>query len=259
MTTTPHLRVDRLELRNFRCFAECTIALHPHLTVLVAENGRGKTAVLDAIGIALGLFVDTIAGTRQLHGFDRTDVRLVPGENGAMSPALPTEFVADGYITGQAMHWSRALRSYGHRARTTTKETENLRQAAQQLRESVEGDAAEGDEDPPILPLVAFYGTGRLWSEQRLTEGKRTNIIATNERLSGYIDCLSSSSSFKGVVAWYEKKMHETRDPRFSTELSTNLRLLGAVKEANGWCSSQPGGVNWTGTSSRSVFGRRAS
>ena len=43
---------------------------------------------------------------------------------------------------------------------------------------------------------------------------------------SGYIDCLSSSSSFKGVVAWYENKMNETRDPRFSTELSTNLRLL---------------------------------
>ena len=39
MNTPPTLRVDRLGLRNFRCFAECTIALHPHLTVLVAENG----------------------------------------------------------------------------------------------------------------------------------------------------------------------------------------------------------------------------
>ena len=106
MTTPPTLRVDRLGLRNFRCFAECTIELHPQLTVLVAENGRGKTAVLDAIGIALGLFVDTIAGTRQLHGFDRTDVRLVQGENSAMDPALPAEFVADGYVAGQAMHCS---------------------------------------------------------------------------------------------------------------------------------------------------------
>ena len=200
MTPPPTLRVDRLGLRNFRCFAECTIALHQQLTVLVAENGRGKTAVLDAIGIALGLFVDTIAGTRQLHGFDRTDVRLVQGENGAMSPALPTEFVADGYVAGQALHWRRALKGYSLRARTTTKEAENLRQAAQQLRESVEGDAAEGGEGPPILPLVAFYGTGRLWSEHRLTQEKRT-YAAANERLSGYTDCLSSSSSFKGVVA----------------------------------------------------------
>src|SRR5438132_7105297 len=109
MTTPPTLRVDRLGLRNFRCFAECSIELHPNLTVLVAENGRGKTAVLDALGIALELFVDTITVTRQLHGFDRTDVRLVPGENGIMSPALPTEFVADGYVAGQALHWRRTL------------------------------------------------------------------------------------------------------------------------------------------------------
>jgi len=243
MTTTPNLRVDRLGLRNFRCFAECTIALHPQLTVLVAENGRGKTAVLDAIGIALGLFVDTIAGTRQLHGFDRTDVRLVQGENGAMGPALPTEFVADGYVAGQAIHWSRALKGYSRRARTTTKKAESLRQAAQQFRESIEGDAADWANNPPILPLIAFYGTGRLWNEHRLTEGKRTYVMAPNGWRSGYTDCLSSSSSFKGVVAWYENKMNETRDPRFSTELSTNLRLLGAVKEATqvvleptGWC-----------------------
>ena len=37
MTTIPNLRVDCLDLRNFRCFAECTIALQPQLTVLVAE------------------------------------------------------------------------------------------------------------------------------------------------------------------------------------------------------------------------------
>ena len=243
MTTPPKLRVDRLELRNFRCFAECTIALHPHLTVLVAENGRGKTAVLDAIGIALGLFVDTIAGTRQLHGFDRTDVRLVQGENGAMSPALPTEFVADGYVAGQALHWRRALMGYSLRARTTTRDADNLRHAAHQLRESVEGDAADRANNPSILPLVAFYGTGRLWSEYRLTEGKRTYVGTANERLSGYTDCLSPSSSFKGMVDWYEKKMYEIGAAQFSTELPANLRLIEAVREAvrvglepTGWC-----------------------
>ncbi len=244
MSTTPTLRVDRLELRNFRCFAECTIVLHPQLTVLVAENGRGKTAVLDALSIALGLFVDTIAGTRQLHGFDRTDVRLVPGENGAMSPALPTAFVADGYVAGEALHWRRVLMGYGLRARTTTREADSLRHAAQRLRESVGGEAVDRADHLPLLPLVAFYGTGRLWSEHRLTEGKRTYVVAANERLSGYTDCLSSSSSFKGVIAWYENKMNETRDPRFATELATNLRLLGAVQEATrvvleptGWCA----------------------
>jgi predicted ATP-binding protein involved in virulence len=242
MSTDPLLRVDRLDLRNFRCFAECAIGLHSQLTVLVAENGRGKTAVLDAIGIALGLFVDTIAGTRQFHGFDRTDVRLVQ-EDGAMRPALPTEFSVNGYVDGQAIRWSRALRGYGLRARTTNKESATLRDAAQNLRLRGTSGVTDSDPSPSILPLVAFYGTGRLWSEHRLTEGKRKYVVASDGRMSGYTDCLSSSSSFKGMIAWYENKMNETRDPRFKSELPRNLPLLRAVQEATrvvlaptGWC-----------------------
>jgi predicted ATP-binding protein involved in virulence len=243
MNPTAPLRIDRLDLRNFRCFAESAIELHPQLTVLVAENGLGKTAILDAIGIALGLFVDTIAGTRQFHGFHRSDVRLIQ-ESGSMRPALPTEFMASGHVAGRTIHWRRALNGYGLRARTTNKGAENLREAAQQLRQSVEGETAGNSESQPlILPLVAFYGTGRLWSEHRLTEAKRTNVVAARGRMSGYTDCLSSSSSFKGMVAWYESKMNEARDPRFSTELSKNLPLLTAVQRATrvvldptGWC-----------------------
>jgi predicted ATP-binding protein involved in virulence len=243
MTANTLLRVDRLRLRNFRSFAECTIELHQQLTVLVAENGRGKTAVLDALGIALGPFVDTVAGTGQVRGFDSADVRLVRGEKGTMEPALPTEFAADGYVAGQAIHWSRALRSSGLRARTTNKEAASLRQAAKQLQASEEGSPTEKDVRLPNLPFVAFYGTGRLWSEHYLTEGKRRYLMDTYGRMSGYTDCLSSSSSFKGMVAWYENKSNETRDPRYKDELPLNLPLLAAVKEATrvalaptGWC-----------------------
>ncbi|HWY62877.1 MAG TPA: AAA family ATPase [Rhizomicrobium sp.] len=243
MTLGTHLRIDHLHLQNFRCFGDCIIELHPQLTVLVAENGRGKTAILDAIGIALATFVDTVAHTRQSHGFDRTDVRLVLGEGGAMDSKLPTEFVADGYVAGQPIHWRRALNGYGLKARTTNKEAEGFRQAAQKLGASAESYVPQENAIPPILPLVAFYGTGRLWSEHRLTEGKRTNVVAATGRMSGYTDCLSSSSSFKGMVAWYENKWNETHDPRFSTELSKTLPLLTAVQKATrvvleptGWC-----------------------
>jgi predicted ATP-binding protein involved in virulence len=241
MTPPPTLRLNRLFLRNFRCFAECSIELHPHLTVLVAENGRGKTAVLDAIGIALGLFVDTVSGTRQHANCERTDVRLVHGEHGVMDPVLPTEFVADGDIVGQPIHWSRALKGYDSRLRITTREAKELRQAAQQLRDRVVDYLAKGGEDPPILPLVAFYGVGRLRSEYQPTGGKRLRDMMGSGRMSGYSGCLASTSSVKDVVNWYETKMNEAGDPRFSTEHPE--RLLAAVEKAmqvvlkpTGWC-----------------------
>ena len=94
------LHLDQLTLRNFRCFEACEVHLDRRLTVLIAENGRGKTAILDAIGIALGLFVDTISGIRQYPGFERTDVRQARGKDGLMGPALPTELVAKATVDG---------------------------------------------------------------------------------------------------------------------------------------------------------------
>ena len=38
----------RLTLKNFRCFAATTIPLHPRVTVLIGENGSGKTTVAEA-------------------------------------------------------------------------------------------------------------------------------------------------------------------------------------------------------------------
>lgn len=231
MTSTKLLQLDRLALRNYRCFANCTIDLHEELTVFVAENGRGKTAILDAIGIALGMFVDAVAGTRH-QGFDRTDVRLVKADTGAMAPGLPTEFAADGYVDGQPLHWSRALRKYTLRARSSTKDAKSLVLAAQSLSQRLTVSDGQNAGAASTLPLVAFYGTGRLWSEHRLTEGKKRYARDASGRISGYTDCLSSSSSFKGVVAWYENKMSEIGDPKFARELSKNVPLVTAVQEA---------------------------
>jgi predicted ATP-binding protein involved in virulence len=226
-----HLRVDRLSLRNFRCFAECAIDLHPELTVLVAENGRGKTAILDAIRIALIFFVDTITDTRPVHGFKRTDIRLVPGDNGMMVPVLPTAFMVQGYAAGQAMRWNRALNGDRPRSRTTTNGAGELRRAAQEFREGNAQAPATG-RNLSTLPLVAFYGTDRLWSEHWISKEKRRAAEATRGRLEGYTDCLSPAASFKSLVSWYESKANEIRDPRFSVENTKNLRLLAAVKEA---------------------------
>jgi len=46
------MKLHSLQLTNFRCFESLTIEFDPQLTVLVANNGMGKTAVLDSIAVA---------------------------------------------------------------------------------------------------------------------------------------------------------------------------------------------------------------
>jgi predicted ATP-binding protein involved in virulence len=215
------LRLDKLSLTNFRSFSKCEIALHPGLTVLVAENGSGKTAVLDAAGVALSVFVNALYPPEKVRRIERGDVRLIPGQERRMSPCLPTEYEAQGTVQSKVVKWKSTVRTYGEKVRPSTQHLVLLKAAAQPFLS-----------DTSILPLVAFYGTGRLWSEQRQTEYRRSSVTNVGERVAGYADCLSSSSSFKGISTWFEHRARQTASPAYKESLPANLAMIAGVKQA---------------------------
>ena len=51
------MKVEKITLKNFRCYQDLAINIHDKLTVLVAVNGEGKTSILDALRIALWPFI----------------------------------------------------------------------------------------------------------------------------------------------------------------------------------------------------------
>ena len=70
------MQIERLRLKNFRCYDELDIAFEPKLTVIVGENGKGKTAIFDALAIALEPYLRSFdASGRQITP---QDVRRVP-------------------------------------------------------------------------------------------------------------------------------------------------------------------------------------
>ena len=48
------MKLEKINIENFRCFDKFTLDLHPELTVLIAPNGVGKTALLDAARASVG-------------------------------------------------------------------------------------------------------------------------------------------------------------------------------------------------------------
>jgi predicted ATP-binding protein involved in virulence len=78
-----------LHLRDFRCFADFVMDFHENLTVLVAPNGQGKTAILEAISIVLGTF-----DLGKAKHIERTDARYSNRTRLQVEQRYPVSMVA---------------------------------------------------------------------------------------------------------------------------------------------------------------------
>ena len=188
------LKINKLYLDNYRCFKDFTIDFHDQLTVLVATNGKGKTAILDAIAVAFGTFVNS-TGLARGSVFNRSDVQKIKAretKTNEMEEVYPLVLEANGVINNEVTHWSREL--HKPKGATTTKDTKSLIQYGQDIRNKVVHKVDE------IIPLISYYGTGRLWGLKKITLNKKQHETS---RLSGYIDCLDPLSSYKSFESWY--------------------------------------------------------
>ena len=55
-----------LEMENFRVFEHLSLELDDQLTLLIGKNGSGKTAILEALAVALWEPVRELAGDLSL-------------------------------------------------------------------------------------------------------------------------------------------------------------------------------------------------
>lgn len=87
------MKLKNLHLKNFRCYSDLQIDFDKKITVLVGLNGRGKSAILDGIELALS------ALDEEPLGISSRDVRMEPlRENKkivGMEQRLPVELEAN--------------------------------------------------------------------------------------------------------------------------------------------------------------------
>jgi predicted ATP-binding protein involved in virulence len=238
--------MEHLHVRNYRRFEDLKIDFSAELMVLVGSNGGGKTAVLDAIAIALRYFVDRMR-SKTSHGFERTDVRLVTTPTGAMVPSPPTSLNARALIDGKSTQWHHELASM--EGRTTYADASELAQRARGLREQLVDYANRKCPEAPVLPVIAYYGTGRLWSAHKVTAGKKKAAKNLAVQTEAYLDCLSPTSSYGHFVVWFESVVREAQNEA-QTGITSPHRpalLLEAIRGAtdavlhpSGWA-----GLDW--------------
>jgi predicted ATP-binding protein involved in virulence len=199
------VKLTKLRLQNYRCFDALEIEFHEKLTVLIAPNGGGKTTLLDAARVALWPFVkgfDLGSQTGKAATIQIDDVRLALLNEGNMEPQTPCVIEAwgDWSVNERNKHWLQQRSSLKKGTNTTGDvAVKAMTSHGKALESQVRSD------QQVTLPLVSYLGTSRLWFEGRFTSTAAETTLDKSEysRTSGYLNCLSYSSSFKAFTAWY--------------------------------------------------------
>ena len=131
------MKLERVEIENYRAIEKLDLTLDPDLTVLHGDNAHGKTSVLSAIATGLGS-IPTLLPDVSGIGFRKAD------SHGAQQMRV-------GLTAVGGLAWSR-------RARGPRRQSH-----LQGLREAVDAivKADQENTEPVDLPILAFYDTDR--------------------------------------------------------------------------------------------------
>ncbi len=210
------MTIKNIILKNYRCFADMEVNFHEKLTVIVGDNGSGKTSVLEGIAVSLGTMFVGLDG-RAGVSINKKDARLKAyqmGESQDIQPQYPVEIIAAGSIDGQMVTWMRSLN--GENGSTTIKDARDMTDIAKDYQKRLrDGDGSL------VLPMIAYYGTGRLWDYHR---EKKTDTFKDNTKTNGYIDSLDGTANIKLMMSWFKKKTMQTMQMR-SDELGESIEL----------------------------------
>lgn len=209
---TVGIRIDHLRVRNFRGFSEREFSFQPQFNVLIGDNATGKTAVLEALAVAAGGWLLGIegTGTRTIRDQDIRRVGMRHGDETTFERQIPVEVAATGRVAELKLEWSHRVNSLsGGMAHAGL---EAIRAQA------TYSDRAVRQGIPLVLPLVAYYGSGRLWLAAEASVGDTQNLEQNElSRLEGYRGSLDDRISPKELTRWLRRQaeiaFQESRDP----------------------------------------------
>jgi predicted ATP-binding protein involved in virulence len=198
------MRIERLELHNFRFFADEQFSFPAPFTVLIGENGRGKSAVLHGLRIAAGAWLLGFREAERLH-IEQEDIRRVETDTRYV-PQFPAVVRAVGQVEGQAVTWARQRNDFkGGLGRTGWAEAKPLIDLARRCDELTNDTVQEID-----LPVVVYFSTARLWVGAKKAVALKTKGSKIQD---GYAQALTpdhkrSGPASRTVALGWIKKMY---------------------------------------------------
>ena len=183
------LKIEKLELIDFRCFHNLKLSFESDLTVIIGGNGKGKTSIAYAIAKTLSwinanILKDDGSGQRISHEKD------INNDSKSLFSDVFTEF---SFGKDLPRICARLSRSKFGTAKKRDSEVKELKDLASFWR-------IINAKQVINLPLFSFYSVERSHS---LSKAKKDSSRLRNDRFDAYHDALSGSGKFEHFVEWF--------------------------------------------------------
>ncbi len=203
------MKINTLSMENFRCFEHAKFDLDERITLIVGDNAKGKTTILEGLSVAMGGFLlgvphSYVGVTKQVfvRNLQAQDVqRYILTSNDVATTELKEncKVTASGSVGKyKKLNWHRLLEKAG--GRTKNKGCEKVSAEAARIY------ASHTDKNeksiPEDLPVLIHYGTGRLWAGQKT---KTSNKITKPNTAFGYYYALKPDAQNRTLMPWLER------------------------------------------------------
>lgn len=190
--------IQNIRLKNFKKFEDFNLSFSHRFTLLIGKNGSGKTAILEGIADSLLPLVykwsDQYKPVIPLNNVHRKIIRLSSKAN--IEPQYPCEVGAiintnrGGQIELPVLKRER--------------ERHYLEDSSSQMYwnylKTIDTNVMTSE---AILPLIGFYRTNRLWTNQK--DKKETDLIKIGSRYDPYHTCLNPTANSHKLIEWFKR------------------------------------------------------
>ncbi len=197
------MRINALEIKNFRKFKSQFFGFHPQFNVLIGDNAKGKTQVLDAISIILGVYQSKLLGMMKVHrGIRNEEVRVEErsssDEEGNVQIRrtfhYPIELRAKILYDGKTFE-QNCIRNTEKGRTTFGRESLFAQRAKEDYEHIISGQSI-------TLPFLGYYGVGRLTPILKHS-GKPCGV---EREIDGYVGSLDPRNDVKTVQSWLKRR-----------------------------------------------------